>query len=323
MWIVCLQDMPTFPPELTDEIIAWIPAVCSPLFNISYERYRTLLNCSLVCSAWLPASRHQLFQDLHIDSSERYDLLVSRVLHSEKMRIHLLSVRAVRLSFALETPLGTPRPFVPQFAGHLPNVTDMTFLLGGGSVFSSHSTSGVAISRFSLVQSLSLRECTFPSFGAFRRTLTSLSSLNNLVLYRPSWPDRAVDFSAGLLHGASTVRRPALSVLDVSWGTGPPDRRRAQQFIDWLSKTATSSSLLDLRLKCEDPEPIRYVTNTLSRPYLPPSPPAEIIKCMATFGQSLRGFRGLRKLNVTLVEKDCDPGQSSYSSALWQSMMIS
>ncbi|TFK84962.1 hypothetical protein K466DRAFT_448265, partial [Polyporus arcularius HHB13444] len=57
----------------------------------------TLLDCSLVCRAWLPASRHQLFQKLDIDTPERYDLLVSRVLHSEKMRIHLLSVRSVVL----------------------------------------------------------------------------------------------------------------------------------------------------------------------------------------------------------------------------------
>ncbi|TFK78597.1 hypothetical protein K466DRAFT_438203, partial [Polyporus arcularius HHB13444] len=55
----------------------------------------TLLSCSLVCSAWLPASRHQLFQELYINSPKRYDLLVSRVLHSEKMRIHLLSARKV------------------------------------------------------------------------------------------------------------------------------------------------------------------------------------------------------------------------------------
>ncbi|TFK80074.1 hypothetical protein K466DRAFT_504522, partial [Polyporus arcularius HHB13444] len=86
--------MPTFPTELTDEIITWIPAVC---LNRVQERYRTLLSCALVCSAWLPASRYQLFQELHIDTPERYDLLVSRVLHSEKMRTHIMSVRQVAL----------------------------------------------------------------------------------------------------------------------------------------------------------------------------------------------------------------------------------
>ncbi|RDX48088.1 hypothetical protein OH76DRAFT_697830 [Lentinus brumalis] len=63
MWMVYL-----YPLELTDEFIAWIPALCDFMSHLQSERYRTLLSCSLVCSAWLPASRHQLFHELYINS---------------------------------------------------------------------------------------------------------------------------------------------------------------------------------------------------------------------------------------------------------------
>ncbi|RDX52173.1 hypothetical protein OH76DRAFT_195565 [Lentinus brumalis] len=277
--------MPTFPTELFEEIIAWIPHLCDDL----HETYRALLRCSLVCSAWLPVSRHQLFQRLLIDTPERYDLLVSRVLHSEKMRINLLSVRTVQLCPYADTPLC--RPFVLEFAGHLPNVTDMYLYSGSVEAFLSHPTSGVVISRFALVQSLSLFPCRFPSFGALRRTLTSLPSLNSLRLESPSWPDPAADLSPSLSHGASTVRRPALLCLTVWWDTERPHRRRAQQFMAWLSETGTSSSLLDLELGVYD----RMLDDQTG---------------IATFGLSLLRFgRSLQRLQMRVGE-GYGPGQS-------------
>ncbi|RDX52188.1 hypothetical protein OH76DRAFT_196638 [Lentinus brumalis] len=277
--------MPTFPTELFEQIIAWIPDVC----HGSHEEDHALLTCSLVCSAWLPASRRQLFQTLYIKTPERYDLLVSRVLHSEKMRIYLLSVRTVEFA----TQSGTPafgRPFVLEFAGHLPNVTDILFLEGSAEAYLSQPASGLAISRFALVRSLSILDCEFLSFGALRRILTSLPSLDNLELDSPSWPDPAAELSPSLSHGASTVRRPALLGLNVMWETKSSDRRRAQQFIAWLSETATSSSLLDLEV----------VPYSRTR--------GQQIRFMAIFGSSLSCFgRGLRRLNIRVVERD-NPG---------------
>ncbi len=270
-----------FPTELTEEIIAWVLVVCTHKWNKITHQNQTLLSCCLVCRAWLPASRHQLFQTLHIDTPERYDLLVSAVLHSEKMRIHLLSVRTVALSINSGTPFR--RPFVLEFAGHLPNVNSMTFFGQSVKAFLSHPTSGVAISRFALVQSLSIFHCEFPSFGAFRRTLTSLPSLNNLRLKWPSWPDPAADLSPSLSHGASTVCRPALLVLNVEWDP-QRDRHRAQQFIAWLSKTATSSSLLYLHA-------------------IGDSTPVDKIGCMPTFGPSVFRFgQVLQRLEIGVGE---------------------
>ncbi len=284
--------MPTFPLELTDEIIAWIPFVCYGELLVATQ---TLLSCCLVCSAWLPASRHHLFREIHIDRSARYDLLVSRVLHSEKMRINLLSVRTVTIMHP-GSPALNCRPFVLEFAGHLPNVTLMHFLYGGVEVFLSHPRSFVAISRFSSIQKLMINTDEFPSFGALRRTLTLLPSLADLTLWRPSWPDPPADLSPHLSHGASIVPRPALLSVNVRWGTDAPDRRRAQQFIAWLSETATSSSLLDLQATID-------------------STPGHQIGCMATFGLSLFRFgRVLRRLEIDVGESRDLPGQSISSS---------
>ncbi|RDX52179.1 hypothetical protein OH76DRAFT_196186 [Lentinus brumalis] len=264
--------MPTFPTELTDEIIAWIPAA----YKLVIERYSTLLCCSLVCSAWLPASRYQLFQELWIGTAERYDLLVSRVLRSENMRSYLLFVRKVYFYTARDTFKG--KSFVLEFAGHLPNVTLMTFYDGTLEGLSSHPSCFVAISRFSTIRTLSITDGQFPSFGDLRRTLSFLPSLTSLQLYYPSWPDPATALSPRLLHGASTVRRPALLGLNLSLGTDPPNRRRAQQFIAWLSETATSSSLLLLNMNC-----------------------------VVVLGSSLKGFgQGVRKMYVTAYEDDTE-----------------
>ncbi len=290
-------DMSTFPLELTDEIIAWIPVVWDGAWYAQRERYRTLLDCSLVCSAWLPASRHQLFQKLYIDTPERYDLLVSRVLHSEKMRIHLLSVRSVVL-FTDRPRAALPtfhrRPFLLEFAGHLPNLTSMDFR-GSVEAFSYHTSSFLAISRFSTTRTLMIMNCTFPSFGTLRRTLTLLPSLDSLQISKSSWPDPAVDRLPVLSHGASTVRRPVLLLLNIlGWEADPPSRRCAQQFIAWLSETAASSSLVDLRVSGH-------------------SSVAQI-GSMAMFGPSLFRFgRGVRKLDIEVHQ--ADTGQSRFSSS--------
>ncbi len=146
----------------------------------------------------------------------------------------------------------------------------------GLSRVSSHPSCVVAISRFSTVRTLSITDGKFPSFGDLRRTLSFLPSLTSLQLYDPSWPDPSTGPSPRLSHGASTVRRPALLGLNLSLGTDPPNRRRAQQFIAWLSETATSSSLLFLNMSC-----------------------------VGTFGPSFKCFgRGIEDLYISVHEDD-------------------
>ncbi|KAI0696753.1 hypothetical protein C8T65DRAFT_30576 [Cerioporus squamosus] len=256
------MPIPSLPTELTDEIIAWIPLVCKEV-----DRYPTLLVCSLVCWAWVPASRHQLFHELIIENPKQYNLLVSRVLHSETMRGYLRFVRVVDLAAYKEPAAHTRRAFTLEFAGHLSNATTMSIAYEGVEAFMSHphAVHILAISRFSSIYTLKLLYCDFPSFGALRRFLTSLPSLTSLELHRPSWPDPAADLSPSLLHGSSRIPRPALSDLKMNWAysnrAGP---RRVQQFLAWLSDTATSTSLRRLEL---DSEGARYmdIGSSLSR----------------------------------------------------------
>ncbi|RPD76083.1 hypothetical protein L226DRAFT_396460 [Lentinus tigrinus ALCF2SS1-7] len=53
--------------------------------------------CALVCRAWLPRSRAKLFEDIHINNSRTYNLLVDRVVHSETMSLYLAPVNSLHL----------------------------------------------------------------------------------------------------------------------------------------------------------------------------------------------------------------------------------
>ena len=265
------MGIPSLPTELRDEIIAWIPSVCG-----EREKNRTLLSCCLVCSEWLPTSRDQLFRELWIRNPERYDLLLSRVNSSETSRGYLLHVRSVVLYINWNPPIFKRRPFVLEFPGHLPNVTTLTIAFRSIDTFMSHPSSFVVISRFLSLKELKLRFCKFPSFAALRRTLTFLPSLTDLELHRPSWPVPAADLSPHLSHGASTVSRSALLLLEIcSWDTGPDEalsghRRRASQFMTWLSQTATSTSLVKLVFRVNDIGEPEYGGRSMTtfRPFL-------------------------------------------------------
>ncbi|RPD55755.1 hypothetical protein L226DRAFT_446423, partial [Lentinus tigrinus ALCF2SS1-7] len=86
---------PYMPPEITDAIISGIPLVPYRTFRPSLSH--TLAMCALVCRAWLPRSRVELFKYIPIEDDHTYDLLVKRVLHSETMSRYLASVDSLAL----------------------------------------------------------------------------------------------------------------------------------------------------------------------------------------------------------------------------------
>ncbi|RDX44379.1 hypothetical protein OH76DRAFT_1305780, partial [Lentinus brumalis] len=73
------------PPELTDRIIGFVGTLDK----------KTLCSCALVCRQWLPASRLALLYYVRVDSPRTYELLVSRVLHSDGARPYLADVRVL------------------------------------------------------------------------------------------------------------------------------------------------------------------------------------------------------------------------------------
>ena len=142
------MPVPYLPPELTDEIIAWIPDLDTRYLG---DYYRTLLSCCLVCSQWLPASRYQLFPHIYITSAQSYDLFVSQVLPQHSMRVYLSRVRALTLTNPVnELERGRSSiPFSYAFVGRLPNLTALNVYLGGVMTYLyRHPYTSLALSRF-------------------------------------------------------------------------------------------------------------------------------------------------------------------------------
>ena len=247
------MPVPDLPPELMDEIIAWIP----PFSFRPFGYYSTLLRCCLVCSQWLSASRRQLFQHVYLRFTHHYALFVSRVLLQGSMEVHLAQVRTLELAntasmWGKSYKRGSI-PFPYAFAGHLPNLTSLTFSDGGLMAFlSRHPCTPLALSQFSSIRELRITSDQFPSFEHVRRTLTSLLNLTVLVMHSDvSWPEPAAELSPPIRHDASPSPRPMLLALSyICRNTfNERDRRRAHRFLTWLASTSTGSSLRRLTLR--------------------------------------------------------------------------
>ena len=264
MQIVCNRmPIPPLPVELTDEIIAWIPTVCS-----GKGKTTTLLRCSLVCSAWVPRSRHHLFDDCSV-GLEKYDVLLSRALRSSRLRPYLTSVRTLEIyddgtgyELGSSQSDSTPRwrwGLIHELAGHLPNLVALKLK----SNFIAHPVStSMVISRFSSVRLLHFNYCLFDSFGTLRRILTALPSLKELHMHGVTdWPSPHDALSPPLLVVAKTSR-PALDHLYINWHSG--HITLLQQFLSWLSATSTVLSLRDFHLATSTFH-CRFVTKVLSR----------------------------------------------------------
>ncbi|RPD55752.1 hypothetical protein L226DRAFT_341174 [Lentinus tigrinus ALCF2SS1-7] len=180
---------PYIPPEITDAIISGIPLV--PYRTFRPSRTHTLAMCALVCRAWLPRSRVELFEDIAIKDDYTYDLLVERVLHSETMSRYLTSVDSLGLG-RQEPPAAQPskagRLFLVEFAGKLPglrtlSVRHIDFTHQRPSV-----TWPLLLSQFRAITTLMLSECQFSSFSDVRRLLTALPLLSTLDIGSLTWP---------------------------------------------------------------------------------------------------------------------------------------
>ncbi|KAI0704192.1 hypothetical protein C8T65DRAFT_248302 [Cerioporus squamosus] len=185
---------PRVPPELVDQIIAHVGDGA------------TLLNCCLVCSSWLPASRHCLFHIIRINHPDTSNLLVSRVLQSDRLRPYLASVFELHFSGTKLPPTGIlvrgdlipsadPRThvkFIQEFVGHMPNLACLTMNNSNWEKCPPHPSTFLMFSQFPGIRELRFRMCHFPSWSTLRRMLASLPSLTTLELTDVSWPHTSV-----------------------------------------------------------------------------------------------------------------------------------
>ncbi|RPD55747.1 hypothetical protein L226DRAFT_341532 [Lentinus tigrinus ALCF2SS1-7] len=179
---------PYMPREITDTIISAVPL--EHYYDYRPSRTHTLAMCALVCRAWLPRSRVELFKDILILDEHTYDLLVERVLHSETMSRYLASVNSLGLGC-----LGKPDPrskaarlFFVEFAGKLPGLRTLDV----HHIDFTHQRPSVRwpllLSQFRTITSLRLWSCRFSSFSDVRRLLTALPLLSTLAISQLTWP---------------------------------------------------------------------------------------------------------------------------------------
>ena len=238
------MPLPELPGEITDRIISNVwPDIAS------------LLSCSLVCSTWLPASRHHLFTELRSPSKKSYDLLVSRVLRCERMRPCLASVRSVELiEYRIGAQLWEPlRPeekigqfFLNDFIGHLPNMRTLRFQAEDWIQCPPRPNAFAGFSRFPSLRILELFDCKFPSFALLCQMLSALPALSSLMINDVYWPPCPVNRCAPVCApGSDSNRGPKLETLYFAM---EGVNHCAWEFMDWLVRTPSQSSIRELEV---------------------------------------------------------------------------
>ncbi|RDX41553.1 hypothetical protein OH76DRAFT_211906 [Lentinus brumalis] len=232
---------PELPSETTDCIIAHV-----------WPDIPTLLNCALVCSRWLPASRHHLFSEINFPSRSSYDLLVARVLHSEHMRPWLASVRSMEFIELRGIGEGRWLPIPPaeqigqlflrDFIGQLPNMHSLRFQGEDWAQCRPRPGAFAAFSQFPSLSKLDLFDCFFPSFAALRQMLSALPALSSLMINGAQWP---VSSNPHPVSAVGPNSRPRLETLYFVM-EGVNDA--AREFMDWLVQTASRSSIHHLEV---------------------------------------------------------------------------
>ncbi|RPD55739.1 hypothetical protein L226DRAFT_576346 [Lentinus tigrinus ALCF2SS1-7] len=232
---------PYMPPEITDTIISAVPLDRYPGFRPS--RTHTLAMCALVCRAWLPRSRVELFKNIPIREEHTYDLLVERVLHSETMSPYLASVdRLVLHRDRSDPPSKAGRLFFVEFAGKLAglrtlDVEHIDFTHQRPSV-----TWPLLLSQFRTITSLTLYNCHFSSFSDVRRLFTALPLLSSLSIDELTWPMVSHE-----MHLRTTLRPrtfwPELHELHI-WNLPP---QCAAMLLRWITGALHGSPVKELR----------------------------------------------------------------------------
>nr|VWP02230.1 Peroxisomal biogenesis factor 6 (ClaPEX6) (Peroxin-6) [Ganoderma boninense] len=237
------------PNELFDAIISRVPARAG---RLGPEEKKTLLNCTLVCRDWLPASRHALFSCVVLNSPAAWDSFLRCVVNAEGGRPWLASIR--QLEFNTDKwrtihndgedvpaqPISEWRGqyIIPVLAGQLPNLEVLWLTVNWERCQPHPSTFGM-FSQFTSLHELYLVDCSFPSFCTFRRILASLPALKALGCHSVHWP---------------SVPQPSILVL--------PSRCPALQsfnmsgiclsctlaLLEWLIHTPTRSTLASFSL---------------------------------------------------------------------------
>ena len=238
---------PRLPNELADAIIS---SVASTERFLPEDR-QTLRNCTLVCSDWLPASRHALFFDVKLTTPAAWDSFLRWVVNAETGRPWLASIFHLEFSDkwynscadgkdipAEPTSAWRGQYVVSILAGHLPNLEFLSLSVDWDRC-PPHPTTFGMFSQFKSICELRLSSCRFPSFCTFRRVLVSLPALKRLACIHVDWP-----FPPQPSVLVVPSKLPALESLRMSL----PCRSCTLAVLEWLIHTPTRLTLVIVEL---------------------------------------------------------------------------
>ncbi|KAF7310282.1 hypothetical protein MIND_00402200 [Mycena indigotica] len=203
------------PPEITDSIIEQIYLSASP----PSASFPTLRACSLVCRAWLPASRHHLPSKLSL-SPLNFRLFVRHVETPENTL------------FAYLRELQVSSPLNPV---HLRTLVD---LLGRFSVLAVLKLTQSPIAfEFPPVQcltSLELRHVRFDTFDRFTQMLRCLPNLRRLCVAQVVWASNSGEIFEAL--PLPVAEGPPIELELFEFDLWPADEGFGSQryFLSWL-----------------------------------------------------------------------------------------
>ncbi|KAI0750338.1 hypothetical protein C8Q80DRAFT_685387 [Daedaleopsis nitida] len=293
------------PPEVTDRIIGYVG-----LDPATKTRRKTLLACALVCSSWLPASRHCLFHRVDFDNTQFLRRFLAMVLRSPAARPRLSYISEITLSDSMQEDPA----YLHHLAGHLPNLETLSLLEIDWSDPSPHPSTFTTIAGFPALHILNLSYCKFPSFNAFCRMLSAASRLSRLDLRDVRWPQPQQRNS---LYKAAPARRPAIVHLMLSL-----DSDMKKDLFQWLCATSTTRSIRRIGLRrCAIG---RGRTDSDNRFLRISAPSIEVLHCMATDIEVLPACIS-NMTNLQELVLDCDEKNMGRPSlwSFWRNLALS
>ncbi|KAI0720802.1 hypothetical protein C8T65DRAFT_788704 [Cerioporus squamosus] len=196
----------------------------------------TLCSCSLTCRRWLPASRFHLFRNLSIPTRASYEILV-RIRDTPHISHSFANIYSLQLWEDRDKPWLYLVPLV--FANRLAHVRILTLLKFRWNEFPLHRSFFTIGFCLASVTSLTLVGGTFHTFAEFRRLVSALEHLTELIVERVAWRNPPM-----YSRCAYPALLPRLQLLWLNTGC----ESTVTALVHWLLCTPSARSIRDLQL---------------------------------------------------------------------------
>ncbi|KAJ7120607.1 hypothetical protein C8R43DRAFT_81074 [Mycena crocata] len=210
---VAATNLPRFPPEITDCIIA-------------EAEFPTMRACSLVCRDWVPATRHRLHRTLVVHG-RKIPSFISLI--SSPYNTYRSTLREIDLGFSQD-------PQFPDLLSQLVNCVNLETLAIRSIVIFTH-----PLTHLGTVTSLQLVDAHFWSFETFTGILAQCPALRDLKLIDIGYGPEDDSSESGPSGSAAPPRRLVLNSLTMEISRHP-------RFIRWLTSQNSSPITSSLAL---------------------------------------------------------------------------